>query len=159
MRENYTTYIAGKRVILVPYKRMFVDKYNQWMQDPFLQEMTASEPLTKEEEYEMQQTWRDDAKKCTFIVLSNDREECGTVLPDDLLSVMAGDVNMFLNDRDDPSVAELEVMIAEEKYRRRGYGQEAVELMMHYGVTVLGITRFYVKINQANTPSLDMFKR
>lgn len=161
MRDNYSTFIRGRKVTLVPYKKMFVDRYNQWMQDPFLQEMTASEPLTLQEEYEMQESWRDDQKKCTFIVLCNNAEttESSTQLPVNIVSCMAGDVNMFLNDRDDPTVAELEVMIAEERFRRKGLGQEAVELMMHYGITALGITRFYVKINQANTPSLDMFRR
>ena len=30
------------------------------MKSPELQELTASEPLTLEEEYEMQKTWRED---------------------------------------------------------------------------------------------------
>lgn len=30
------------------------------MKSPFLQEMTASEPLTLEEEYEMQTSWHED---------------------------------------------------------------------------------------------------
>ena len=36
-------------------------------------EMTASEPLTIEEEYEMQQSWLEDPTKCTFIVLDRTR--------------------------------------------------------------------------------------
>lgn len=32
------------------------------------------------------------------------------------VAAMAGDVNLFLNDPEDPSTAEIEVMIAEEKW-------------------------------------------
>jgi GNAT superfamily N-acetyltransferase len=118
MRDNYNTLIEGERVVLVPYKRKFVEKYHQWMQDTFLQAMTASEPLSLEGEYEMQQSWRED-----------------------------------------PTVAELEVMVAESTARRQGIGREAVQLMMHYALTALSITRFYVKINEVNTSSLTMFER
>ena len=36
--------------------------YEAWMQDPFILEMTASEPLTVEQEYEMQESWKMDPK-------------------------------------------------------------------------------------------------
>lgn len=153
MRDNYNTLIEGDKVVLVPYKRKFVDKYHQWMQDVYLQEMTASEPLTLEGEYEMQQSWREDSKKCTFILLSKPAEGMTEV------ERMVGDVNMFLNDRDDPTVAELEIMVAESGARRQGIGREAVHLMMHFGVTRLNLSRFYVKINEVNTGSIAMFKR
>ena len=42
------------------------------MQDAELLEATSSEPLSYEEEIRMQQEWRDDEKKCTFIILARD---------------------------------------------------------------------------------------
>ena len=163
MRDNLLTTIQGNKVLLVPYKRKFVKKYHQWMEDPFLQEMTASEPLSLEGEYEMQESWREDSKKCTFIILAvpavtTSSSDDGTE-PDKEIASMIGDVNMFLNDRDDPTIAELEIMIAEANYRGKGCGREALALMMHYGATVLGLSKFYVKINQANVSSLGLFKR
>lgn len=47
---------------------------------------------------------------------------------------MAGDVNLFFNDYDDPHACEMEIMIAEEKYRRKGFAEEAVKLIMAYGM-------------------------
>lgn len=50
------------------------------------------------------------------------------------IPVMIGDVNLFFNDPDnDKSFAEIEIMIAEEKFRRCGYGIEAIKIMMAYG--------------------------
>jgi hypothetical protein len=48
--------------------------------------------------------------------------------------VMIGDVNIFLNDCDDDlTFGEIEIMIAEEAYRRAGYGLEGLKMMMAYG--------------------------
>ena len=156
MRDNWNTSITGDSIILVPYKRCFVEKYHSWMQDPSLLEATASEPLSLEEEYDMQKLWRHDVKKCTFIVLSKRFQ-----LDDNNLELdrMAGDVNIFLNDHDDKYNAEIEIMIAEPRYRRCGMATEALKLMMFYGTTQLKITRFFAKINRKNSGSIALFRR
>lgn len=61
MRHNANLVLQGQRVVLVPYRREHVALYHTWMQDPELQELTASEPLSLQEEYEMQASWREDA--------------------------------------------------------------------------------------------------
>lgn len=52
--------LEGKRVVLVPYMAEHVPKYHQWMQDSALLEATGSEPLSLEQEFEMQLSWTQD---------------------------------------------------------------------------------------------------
>lgn len=156
MRINENTLLEGKNVVLVPYNPEHVPRYHQWMASPDLQKLTASEPLTLEEEYDMQSSWREDTDKCTFIILDKQRwanpcfpeEEC-----------MVGDVNIFLTDPSDPSLAELEIMIAETNYRGKGLGKEVTGMMMCYGINKLGIRKFEVKIGLDNKVSIAMFKK
>ena len=109
MKLNYETCIIGTKCVLVPYRQSHVERYHGWMLDPALLEATGSEPLSLEEEYEMQESWRTDDKKCTFIVLQRDnlsREppEHGQVDNDFIvenLGAMVGDVNLFLSEEDD----------------------------------------------------------
>ncbi|KAI9289968.1 GNAT domain-containing protein [Umbelopsis sp. AD052] len=163
MRQNENLVLIGPKAILVPYKPEHVLVYHEWMKSPFLQEMTASEPLTLQEEYDMQQSWHLDDNKCTFIILAlpppgTISEELNTTALSKAGTVMIGDVNLFFNDPDnDKSCAEIEIMIAEETYRRSGYGIEAIKMMMAYAMTELGVKKFEAKISLKNQPSIDMF--
>ena len=69
MKINEKTVIYGSRVILVPYGKEHVEKYHGWMQSEEILQTTASEPLTLENEYKMQESWREDEDKLTFIIL------------------------------------------------------------------------------------------
>ncbi|KAJ7427497.1 N-acetyltransferase 9 [Willisornis vidua] len=167
MKINQDTVLQGQKVTLVPYTAAHVPRYHEWMQSEELQRLTASEPLSLEQEYEMQHSWREDTdsehlkcslreggSECTFIVLDAARwpgqaEE----------SCMVGDVNLFLTNTEDPTLGEVEIMIAEPSYRGRGFGKEATLMMMSYGVRSLGITKFEAKIGQENEASICMFKK
>lgn len=110
------TSIIGSVVTLVPYRKEHVEQYNKWMQNPYLQEMTESESLSLEDEYAMQRTWAEDEEKCTFILLDN---SLGDPSCSHLGGHMAGDINLFFNDSEERTTAEIEVMVAEEKSRRK----------------------------------------
>ena len=53
-------------MILVPYEKEHVEKYHGWMQSEEILQTTASEPLTIENEYKMQESWREDEDKLTI---------------------------------------------------------------------------------------------
>lgn len=156
MRCNSDLILHGTRVILVPYLQQHVKKYNEWMQSQQLQELTESEPLTLDEEHEMQASWREDEDKCTFILIDK------TLMSPDLqhqdLNAMCGDVNIYLNDHESRSVAEIEVMVAEVGSRKKGIAREAVEIMMAYAAQDLNVTTFVAKILETNEPSIRLFE-
>ncbi len=225
MKLNYDICLVGKRVILVPYRKFLrgipsgkaknsfslfcfspptffvgpehVPTYHEWMKDPDLLEATGSEPLSYDDEIDMQKSWKNDETKCTFIVhaadacryslekfetVSDIEGSCSTKFDiEENLEAMVGDVNLFLSEIDDsdesdtdnirdvktsqettrsePKMqAEVDIMIARKDFQGKGLGRAATCAMLLYGVTKLGIHRFFCRINEDNTNSIRLFK-
>lgn len=151
--------LVGEKVILVPYMKEHVSKYHLWMQDPDLLTATGSEPLTLEEEYQMQLSWTQDPNKQTFIVLDKELVVGDFVHGNPHVEAMVGDVNIYMNDLDDAQVAEVEIMIAEHKSRGKGLGKESILMMMAFAVENFRIHIFRVKILGSNGASLNLFRK
>lgn len=143
----------------MPYSKSHVPTYHEWMSDAELQAATASEPLTIEEEYEMQRSWRTDNDKLTFIVCQSreltSKTEIVQAGVEDRPERMIGDINLFLfepEDDDDEDndadvngiktsngdkipkaiVGEIELMIARKDLHRQGYGRAALLAFTSY---------------------------
>ncbi|KAI8620467.1 GNAT domain-containing protein [Chytriomyces sp. MP71] len=161
MKLNSSTVVTGNKVVLVPYLRHHVDTYHMWMTDPFLLEMTASEPLSMDDEYEMQASWAIDETKLTFIVLSKllERDNGSPPVETTNYGRMIGDVNLYFTDFEDPfGKPEIECMIAEPTMRRRGLGLEALKLIMQYASQhIPTIHTFVAKISLKNDASRTLF--
>ncbi|KAK9691272.1 hypothetical protein RND81_09G186100 [Saponaria officinalis] len=151
--------IEGEKTILVPYLKEHVPKYHLWMQDPDLLFATGSEPLSLDQEYQMHLSWSQDPLKRTFIVLDKEMIVGDFQHGQPHTEAMVGDVNIYMNDSEDPQLAEIEIMIAEPKSRGKGLGKEAVLMMMTFAVENLAIHTFRVKIGESNQPSLSMFRK
>lgn len=153
MKLNENTKIIGTGVILVPYKKEHVLKYHTWMLSEDLRNLTASEPLSLEEEYMMQQTWHLDENKCTFIIL--DKEIYSQTK--DEIGAMIGDTNFFFSNENEALSAEAEIMIAEVASQGKKRGWEAMLHMILYGIVFIHIKHFVVKIGESNSKSINMF--
>ncbi|OJJ02368.1 hypothetical protein ASPVEDRAFT_41870 [Aspergillus versicolor CBS 583.65] len=154
MLLNATTAISTPKVLLVPYSKWHVPRYHEWMKDEEIQQATASEPLSLDEEYAMQQSWRNDADKLTFIMCrpaggnnstatttSGNQGEQGSSLTDedDGSARMIGDINLFLRVDDGDEgvetpkiIGEIELMVAEKKDQGRGFGRAALLAFLRY---------------------------
>ncbi|KAH8091399.1 acyl-CoA N-acyltransferase [Cristinia sonorae] len=173
MRANKDTTIRLANIVLVPYRKEHVAKYHEWMQSAELQELTASEPLTLEEEYEMQQKWQDDEDKLTFIIcvqsdLGNDGTDTVTTPTGNGSLVMVGDVNLFLKGSpdDEDFEVEAEIMIAEQQYRRQGIAHKALQLMLSYATSPaspsplpINPASLVVRIGESNGSSIRLFEK
>jgi RimJ/RimL family protein N-acetyltransferase len=155
--------LLSRAVLLVPYESHHVPLYHRWMQNPALLEATASEPLTLDEEYAMQRSWRTDADKLTFITcIAPSEEESRAYKAEgkagkwDGDESMLGDVNLFVHDQpsdDDDNndgdsshaprkekgakrklFGEVEIMIAKTDLQGRGLGREVLRTFLWYVV-------------------------
>ena len=152
-------------IVLIPYCHHHVKKYHSWMCDPEIQHLTASGPLTLDEEYEMQKTWFNDPLKLTFILMdlikwkktevSSSVEDMEQNLNHLEASCIIGDVNVFLNDEDD--VGEVSIMIAEKNYRRKGHATEILNSIFSYVYYNLNLSYIIAKIGMGNAASLKLF--
>ncbi|THH04684.1 hypothetical protein EW145_g5335, partial [Phellinidium pouzarii] len=153
--------LVGQKVLLVPYREEHVQTYHAWMSDAELRELTASDPLSLEEEYEMQRKWQVDEDKLTFIILARENGSdvgapFGTLTKSECdFSRMIGDVNLFFKGSppDEDFEVEAEIMIAgtrdfcrpehpkrihavsEKAYRRRGCASEALQLLLSFATS------------------------
>ncbi|KAM0910021.1 hypothetical protein ACQ4PT_014435 [Festuca glaucescens] len=159
MRWKGSWYAVGQRAVLVPYLREHVPRYHEWMQDPALLEATASEPLSLAQEFEVHRSWTLDPLKHTFIVLDKDLIQGEFLVGNPHTEAMVGDVNIYMNDPDDTQLAEIEIMIAEQKSRGKGLGQEVILMMMAFAVEKYRIHTFRAKISDSNTASLKLFRK
>jgi RimJ/RimL family protein N-acetyltransferase len=73
-----------------------------------------------------------------------------------MIQGMCGDVNLFLQE---DNIGEIEVMVAEQRSRRKGIAFEALQIFLGWIKSNLPVTTIVAKIVEGNQSSIDLFKK
>lgn len=134
---------------LIPYEDVHVLMYHQWLQDAHIQEMTATDPVSLDEEYKLQKEWACATDRFIKIIKA---KETGRLV---------GDINVFFSKTDEPNAdaAEINIMIADLTDRNKGYASEALMLTMAYAAQKFNVGHFFVKVLAKNRQALAFFRK
>ncbi|EGR29149.1 n-acetyltransferase 9, putative [Ichthyophthirius multifiliis] len=155
-------YLKTPKILLCPYLKQFIPLYHQFMQDEEILYLTGSEPLTIDEELQNQESWLKDESKYTFIIFQKDEniKLHYDDFPEETYNYrMVGDINLFFHSYIEENEAEIDVMIADKQARRQGLAQQAVEIMMDFGMAYYKKNRFIAKIKNDNQKSIKLFEK
>ena len=139
--------INGDKIDLIPYLKDHVRMYNNWLNDPYIQKMTQTEPISLDDEYKSQMEWKNDPNRYIFIIKEK------------ITGYLAGDINIFIQyNENNVKCGELSVMIANKNCQRKGLAKETLKMIMKWAQTNLKINYFIAKIQKSNIPSINLFE-
>lgn len=142
--------LIGKRIKLVPTKREYVESYLKWINDPEItQFLIMFRPMTRE----MEENWYDNLpnRENDFlfaIVIPKESEE-------DTLIGNCGIHQVNWKDR----VGVCGIMIGEKNYWGKGYGTEAMELLLYYAFNTLNLNRIELMAYDFNQRALKCYEK
>lgn len=124
--------LEGTRVKLGPIKREYIDSFLKWFNDPeIIQYLAAYLPMTRMAE----ETWmenlkdRDDTIRFSIVIPQEDGSE--------KLIGNCGLHNIDWKNR----VAEVGIVIGEKEFQGKGFGTEAMELLLEYAFNTVNLNR------------------
>lgn len=139
--------LQGKRLKLAPLKREYIESFLKWLNDPEVtQYLIGYRPLTRD----MEEEWFNNLKKrdnaFIFSILLTDGEKlignCG--LEDIHWINRVGACGIFIGDKENQG---------------KGYGTEALQLLLNYGFNTLNLNRIDLKVYEFNTRAIKCYKK
>jgi RimJ/RimL family protein N-acetyltransferase len=133
--------LIGEKVQLGPVKREYIESYLKWLNDSELTQYLAGYlPLTRM----MEEDWIENLKKRTDTIIF----AITTTKENDVEKHIG---NCGLHDIDWKNrTTEVGIMIGEKEYQGKGYGTEAMELLVKYGFEEVNLNRIYLRVHDFN---------
>lgn len=143
---KYFKKLEGRNVFLSPINPEDLEVYTKWMNDISIciNLGNASTNYSLQRENEMLEK------------LSKDDHNFAMVLKEGVKLI--GNCSLFSINQIHRS-AELGLFIGEEEYRGKGYGSEAVELLLCYGFKILNLNNIMLKVFSFNTRAIKAYEK
>ena len=140
-------FLVGRKVILRPVERDDLVLIKRWANDPQLRRLTgAVKPMTEKQLEAFYERTQDQNERVWFIVVLREGEKpIGE----------AGLLRMFPPWR----TTDLTMIIAEEEARGKGYGSEAMDLLLDYAFGALNFHRVAVGVVGFNEKALAFYEQ
>ncbi|MFX1427469.1 MAG: GNAT family N-acetyltransferase [Promethearchaeota archaeon] len=140
--------LKGESVTLRPVKREYIESYLKWLNDPEItQYLALYMPLTRM----MEEDWIENLKNrndtIVFAITITDENN-----PEKLIG------NCGLHNIDWKSrSAEVGIMIGEKEFQGKGYGTEAMEVIIRYGFEEVNLNRICLRVIDYNIRAIKSY--
>jgi RimJ/RimL family protein N-acetyltransferase len=137
--------LKGERIILGPVKREYIESYLKWLNDIELtQYLNIYRPLTRMEEEDWIENLKNRNDTIVFSISLLDNTHIG---------------NCGLHQIDWKNrIAEVGIMIGDKELRGKGYGTEAMELLLEYGFNTVNLNRIQLRVFDYNIRAINSYK-
>ncbi|MFX1286900.1 MAG: GNAT family N-acetyltransferase [Promethearchaeota archaeon] len=142
--------LRGKRVKLGPIKREYIDSFLKWFNDPEItQYLIRYRPMTRIAEEDWIENLKDTDNNIYFSI----------VIPhEDKPEKLIGNCDLHnINWKD--RVAEAGILIGEKEYQNKGFGTEAMELLLEYGFNTVNLNRIELHVYDYNVRAIKSYKK
>lgn len=137
--------LRGNRVKLGPIKREYIDSYLKWFNDPEItQYLVMYRPLTRMWEEDWLENLKDRTDTIIFSISLLDDTHIGNC------GLHAIDwKNRF---------GEAGITIGEKEYQGKGYGTEAMEILLEYGFNTVNLNRIQLRVYDFNIRAIKSYR-
>jgi RimJ/RimL family protein N-acetyltransferase len=142
--------LEGKRIKLGPIKREYIESFLKWFNDPeIIQYLVPYRPMTRmaEEEWLENLNNREDSIHLSILIPNENGSE-----------TLIGNCGIHKIDWKN-RVAEVGIVIGEKEYQNKGYGTEAMEILLDYAFNTVNLNRIELYTYTFNERALKSYKK
>lgn len=142
--------LRGERIQLGPVKREYIESYLKWLNDPELtQYLSIFLPLTRMKEEDWVENLKNRKDTIVFGIL---------ILDENGVEKLIGNCGLHEIDWKN-RVAEVGIMIGEKELHGKGYGTEAMEIILEYGFETVNLNRIQLHVYDFNIRAIKSYTK